>query len=132
MPKQPLKLKVRLPKYHYPRNAWRREIRSAVRTKMKEKGVRYTSKDKLEIYLRLYFREPDVSKIDVDNRLKDVMDALQGQIGGAGKKRRNTQRAIRNDSQIYRVTVEKGPPPGQSHDLGHLTIKKYRGPTYRQ
>jgi len=98
---------------------------------MKEKGVRYTSKDKLEIYLRLYFREPDVSKIDVDNRLKDVMDALQGQIGGAGKKRRNTKRVIRNDSQIYRVTVEKGLPPKQSHDLGHLTIKKYKGPTYR-
>jgi len=129
--KRQLKLHVRLPKYHYPRNAWRREIRSAVRTKMKEKGVRYTSKDKLEIYLRLYFREPDVSKIDVDNRLKDVMDALQGQIGGAGKKRRNTKRVIRNDSQIYRVTVEKGPPPAQSHDLGHLTIRKYHGPTYR-
>jgi len=98
---------------------------------MKEKGVRYTSKDRLEIYLRLYFREPDVSKIDVDNRLKDVMDALQGQIGGAGKKRRNTKRVIRNDSQIYRVTVEKGLPPKQSHDLGHLTIKKYKGPRYR-
>ena len=131
MAKRQLKLHVRLPKYQYPRNAWRRETRTAVRTKMKEKGVRYTSKDKLEIYLRLYFREPDVSKIDVDNRLKDVMDALQGQIGGAGKKRRNAKRVIRNDSQIYRVTVEKGLPPKQNHDLGHLTIRRYQGPTYR-
>ncbi len=30
-----------------------------------------------------------------------------------------------------RVTIEKGLPPKQSHDLGHLTIRKYRGPTYR-
>jgi len=98
---------------------------------MIETKIRYTPKDKLEIYLRLYFREPDLSKIDVDNRLKDVMDALQGQIGGAGTKRRNTKRVIRNDSQIYRVTVEKSLPPGQSQELGHLTIRKYRGPSYR-
>ncbi len=48
---------------------------------MIETKIRYTPKDKLEIYLRLYFREPDLSRIDVDNRLKDVMDALQGQVG---------------------------------------------------
>ncbi len=41
---------------------------------MIETMFRYTPKDKLEIYLRLYLREPDLSKIDVDNRLKDVMD----------------------------------------------------------
>jgi len=131
VPKHPLKLHVRLPKYHSPRNTWRSKIRSAVREEMQDKGIHYTPKDKLEIYLRLYFREPDLLKIDVDNRLKDVMDALQGQVGGAGKKRRNTKMVIRNDSQIYRVTVEKAPPPKQSHDLGHLTIRKYRGPTYR-
>jgi hypothetical protein len=98
---------------------------------MKEKGIRYTSKDKLEIHVRLYFKEPKLSMVDVDNRLKDVMDALQGQVGGGGKKRPRPKKIIPNDSQIYRVTVEKGLPPGQSHDLGHLTIKKYRGPTYR-
>ncbi len=53
---------------------------------MKAANVRYTSKDRLEIYLRLYFREPDLSKIDVDNRLKDVMDALQGQVECLGVK----------------------------------------------
>ena len=102
-----------------------------MRMKMKEEKIRYAPKDRLEIYLRLYFTEPDLSKMDVDNRLKDVMDALQGQIGGAGKKRPRPKKILPNDSQIYRVTVEKGLPPGQSHELGHLTIKKYRGPTYR-
>ncbi len=131
MPKHPMTLHVRLPKYHNPRNAWRREIRTAVRDRMKETNVRYTPKDKLEIYLRLYFREPDLSRIDVDNRLKDVMDALQGQIGGAGTKRSRPKKILPNDSQIHRVTVEKALPPKQSHELGHLTIRKYRGPTYR-
>ncbi len=107
MPKQPLKLKVRLPKYRYPRNAWRRDIRKAVAARMIETKIHYTPKDRLEIYLRLYFREPDLSRIDVDNRLKDVMDALQGQVGGAGKKRPRPKKILPNDSQIYRVTVEK-------------------------
>jgi len=50
--KQPLKLKVRLPKYRYPRNAWWRDIRKAVAARMIETKIRYTDKDKLEIYLR--------------------------------------------------------------------------------
>ncbi len=131
MANRPLRLHVRLPKYHAPRNEWRREVRQAVRLRMREEKIRYTPKDKLEIYLRLYFNEPKLSLSDVDNRLKDVMDAVQGQVGGGGKKLRRTKRIIRNDSQIYRVTVEKAPPPKQSHELGHLTIKKYQGPTYR-
>ncbi len=98
---------------------------------MIETKIRYTSKDRLDIHLRLYFNEPDLSRIDVDNRLKDVMDALQGQVGGAGKKRPRPKKILPNDSQIYRVTVEKALPPKQSHELGHLTIGKYRGPTYR-
>ncbi len=81
MPKHPMKLRVRLPKYRYPRNAWRSKIRSAVREEMQDKGIHYTPKDKLEIYLRLYFDEPKLHMSDVDNRLKDVMDTLQGRFG---------------------------------------------------
>ncbi len=93
--------------------------------------MHYTDREKLEVRVRLYLNEPKLHMSDVDNRLKDVMDALQGQIGGAGKKRRRVKRIIPNDSQIYRVTVEKALPPKQSHDLGHLTIKRYNGPRYR-
>ncbi len=125
MPKHPMKLRVRLPKYRYPRNAWRSKIRSAVREEMQDKGIHYTPKDKLEIYLRLYFDEPKLHMSDVDNRLKDVMDTLQGRFG------KRVKAIIPNDSQIYRVTVEKGLPPGQSHERGHLTIKRYEGPIYR-
>ena len=33
---------------------------------------------------------------------------------------------IANDSQIYRVTIEKRHPPKQSRGLGHLVIKNYK------
>jgi len=97
---------------------------------MKRTGIRYMGGDRLEIYVRLYFDTRKLSLMDVDNRLKDVMDALQGHIGGGRKKRRMAHAIIPNDSQIYRVTVDKGLPPGQSHGMGHLIIRKYRGPTY--
>ena len=130
MAKRSLKLKVRLPKYQYPRNAWRRAIHKVVTGRMKRTGIRYMGSDRLEVYVRLYFDTRKLRLMDVDNRLKDVMDALQGHIGGGRKKRRMANAIIPNDSQIYRVTVDKGLPPGQSHGMGHLIIRKYRGPTY--
>jgi len=58
---------------------------------------------------------------DVDNRLKDIMDALQGRAGGS-KKIRRWAPIIPNDKQICRVTIEKALPPKQSKGLGHLVI----------
>ena len=62
---------------------------------------------------------------DIDNRLKDIMDALQGHIGGTGKKRRALPALMPNDSQIFRATIEKQRPPDQSRGLGHVTIRNY-------
>ena len=93
---------------------------------MKETNVRYGDEDKLELIVRLYFDETKLSSIDIDNRLKDIMDALQGHVGGTGKKQRLLKPIIPNDSQIYRVKAEKSLPPSQSHGLGHLIIRKYK------
>jgi hypothetical protein len=62
---------------------------------------------------------------DVDNRLKDCLDALQGCAGGS-KKRRSLDPIIPNDRQIYRVVIEKSLPPKQAKGLGHLTIRRFR------
>lgn len=123
--------KVRLPEYHYPRNAWRRGIHNAVVERLKQKNINYTKEDKLEIHIRLYFDKGKISFVDVGNRLKDVMDALQGRIGGTKSKHGLLKPIVPNDSQIYRVTIEKCPPPPQSHGMGHLIIKRYSGPNYR-
>lgn len=52
------------------------------------------------------------------------MGALQGRTGGTKKRPRLTP-IIPNDHQIYRVTIEKMKPPGQSHGMGHLIVRKY-------
>jgi Holliday junction resolvase RusA-like endonuclease len=124
--KRQLKLLVRLPDYQHPRNAWRIAIHKAVEEKMKETNVCYTAEDKLELIIRLYFDKTKLQFVDIDNRVKDIMDALQGHVGGTGKKQRLLKPTITNDSQIYRVIAEKSLPPKQSHGLGHLIIRKYK------
>lgn len=132
LPKRPLKLKVRLPPYRHPRYAWRKNIHKAVLDRLPKRNFHYDDNTKFELQVRLYFKEGKKhSFIDVDNRLKDIMDALQGHVGGKGKKRK-LKPIIPNDRQVYRVVVEKGPPPGQSHGLGHLVIAAYKGPIYRR
>ena len=84
----------------------------------------YAEEDHLQIDLRLYLDGPALFMHDVDNRLKDILDALQGRVGGPKSIRRFTS-VIPNDSQVYRVTVEKLPPPKQSHGLAHFRVSKY-------
>jgi hypothetical protein len=124
MAKQPLSLKVRLPRYESPRNEWRKKLHACIITAIKNKGIEYTRIKKLELRITLYLAEPHIRFHDVDNRLKDIMDSLQGRMGGS-KKEQLYKRIIPNDRQIYKVTIEKKQPPIQSHGLGHLEIRKY-------
>ena len=75
-----------------------------------------------------YFKGTALSFHDVDNRLKDVMDALQGRFGGP-KSKKQKDPIISNDRQIFKVTVEKKRSPKQSKGKGHLTIRKYKKST---
>ncbi|MDP3111828.1 MAG: RusA family crossover junction endodeoxyribonuclease [Thermodesulfovibrionales bacterium] len=124
MAKQPLSLKVRLPRYESPRNEWRKKLHASIMTVLKDKGIEYTADQKLELHIMLYLEKPHIEFHDVDNRLKDIMDSLQGRMGGS-KKEQLYKRLIPNDRQIYKVTIEKKRPPIQSHGLGHLEIRKY-------
>jgi len=94
-------------------------------TAIKDKGIKYTADLKLELHITLYLAEPHIRFHDVDNRLKDVMDSIQGRMGGS-KKKQLFERLIPNDRQIYKVTIEKKRPPIQSHGFGHLQIRKYK------
>jgi Holliday junction resolvase RusA-like endonuclease len=125
MAKQPLSLKVRLPLYETPRNEWRKKLHAGIMTALKDKGIEYTADQKIELRITLYLAEPHIRFHDVDNRLKDIMDSLQGRMGG-NKKEQLYKSLIPNDRQIYKVTIEKKQPPIQSHGLGHLEIRKYR------
>jgi hypothetical protein len=87
--------------------------------------VKYHHTDRLELIVTLYIRTDKIGWHDVDNRLKDIMDALQGRAGGP-KAERALRPIIPNDSQIYIVKIEKRTPPPQSRGFGHLIIKRYK------
>jgi hypothetical protein len=126
MSKRPLKLKVRIPEYAPPRNTWREAIHQAVTAAQFATAVRYNPNDRLEVVLQLYFTNGRATEIhDVDNRLKDCLDALQGRVGGTKTKtRRALPPIIPNDRQIWRVVVQKGHAPKQARGRGHLTVRR--------
>ena len=127
MAKERKTLKVRLPLFSTPKTKWRKEIYHVVSEALSKKNIHYTPEDQLEIWITLYFEDLKIRFVDVDNRAKDVMDALQGLIGGYRKKKRVLKPIIPNDSQVYRIVVDKAIAPRQSHGKGHLTIRRYKG-----
>ncbi|MFQ5968845.1 MAG: hypothetical protein ACE5MI_14770 [Acidimicrobiia bacterium] len=118
-------LKVPLPEYVTPPREWQRQIQERVLRKQEQRGVVYREKDKLELQVRLYLKGTALRLHDVDNRLKDVMDALQGRLGGP-KRIKPRSPIMWNDSQVYRAVAEKRPPSKKSHGHGYLVLRKCR------
>jgi len=125
MAKRPLKLHVRIPEYESPRNSWRRKVHAAATAVRDLREVEYRPDYRLEIDVRLYLDGSALIWNDVDNRLKDVLDALQGRVGGP-KAVRSLPALIPNDRQVFRVVVEKCAPPKQSLGCGHVTVRGLR------
>jgi hypothetical protein len=118
-------LRVRIPPYFHPRNEWRRAIHAELIKAVSVDDVVYANTDTLELVITLYIPKSKIGWHDVDNRLKDIMDALQGRAGGA-KSKHSLSAIVPNDHQIHKVTIEKRTPPQQSCGMGHLIIRKYR------
>ena len=125
MAKRKFKIHFRIPAYVASRNDWRRLVYDAACAEMQARRVTYRSGDKLAVTLVLYLDGVAIGVHDVDNRLKDVLDALQGRMGGPKAVRRDKP-LIPNDNQVFKVTVTKMLPPPQSHTLGHVTIVRHR------
>lgn len=87
--------------------------------------IKYTATDRLELIITLYLSDDKIGWHDVDNRLKDIMDALQGRAGGP-KTEHRLQVLVPNDHQIHKVTIEKRVAPPQSLGRGHLIIRKHK------
>jgi len=126
MAKRKTKLAIRIPPYRSPKNSWRRDIHKIASSAAERAGVSYKSSDMLELTVRLYLDDKGLYWHDVDNRLKDIMDAMQGRAGGS-KKIRTLSAIIPNDRQIFRIVIEKSLPPKQSKGFGHLIVTKYGG-----
>ena len=115
----------RIPAYAPPRNAWRQLIHAAARTAARRAAVVYCASDRLAVNVALCFAGTAVELHDVDNRLKDILDALQGRMGGPKSVPPHAP-LIPNDRQIYRVSVTTLSPPKQSRGAGHATITRFR------
>ena len=118
-------LRFRLPEYVTPRNEWRRAIHRVALEAAEERGVRFRAGKKLEVEVRLYLRDRQLEVHDVDNRLKDILDALQGRVGGS-KAVNDLEKIIENDRDVYRVVICKSAPPKQSRGLGHVRVSWLR------
>ena len=125
MPSRPGTITVNLPGYQRHRGQWRREINLAVRRAAAAAGVTYGPSDCCEVVVLLYLTEGKRLTIhDVDTRLKDILDALQGRFLSAKSK----DRLIDNDRQVCRVLIEKQKIPKHLPETagGKLMVRPYR------
>ncbi|HLA90710.1 MAG TPA: hypothetical protein VJL28_09780 [Gemmatimonadaceae bacterium] len=125
MAKKRLAVHFRLPAYAAPRTAWQAQIHANAAAAFDHAGATITEDDHVQLDIQLYLKSADAARHDVDNRLKDILDALQGLAGGFGKKHRARRILLPNDAQVHRVVIEKTPPPRQSRGLGHVRISRY-------
>ena len=125
MAKRSLKLTARIPNFMKDAKAWRRAIHAAIIEVQDKSNVRYSHTDKLEVEIRFHLQNPKLTILDLDNRLKDVLDALQGFIGDKGKSGA-LKPIIPNDNQIYRLIAEKTLAPKVNRAaLSTIVIRRY-------
>ncbi len=121
-------LTVVLPGYRRDREQWRRGILAKVLEVARDDGIQYSRDESLEVVVLLYLGRRDKEKRlaihDVDNRLKDILDALQGRLGRSS----SPERLIENDNKVRRVVMEKQlTPKGLGDDFGgKLMIRPYK------
>ena len=86
MSKRRITLSFRLPPYLSPRNDWRKRIHKLALEAVHTRNITLLESDQLQIDVTLYLENSALKFHDVDNRLKDIMDALQGRVGGTERK----------------------------------------------
>lgn len=124
MVKRRLKIIARIPNYMVDSVEWKKCIYEEVRKAQRRAGVRYSRRDKLEVNVCFHLQGHKLTKLDLDNRLKQVGDALQGFINDKGAGGRKP--IIPNDNQIYRFIAEKRLPAKRDlKALSTITIRRY-------
>jgi hypothetical protein len=124
MAKRRFSIVVELPAYARPRNEWRRRVHAAVLEELARRGVGYVDADRLELRLALALEGRPLSVHAIDERVKDVIDALGGRIAGPRSLRRIAP--IVGDDQIARIVLEKAPARRRGRTLGQLAVTRYR------
>lgn len=123
MAKRRFSITVQLPAYARPRNEWRRRVHAAVLEALARRGVGYHDADRLEVRLALTLDGRPLAVHAIDERVKDVVDALGGRIAGPRSRRRIAP--IVGDAQIARIVLEPA-HRSRGRALGELAISRYR------
>ena len=123
MAKRRFTISATLPVYLPPRNEWRRKVHAAVLEAQTFRGVGYREGDQLELRVSL-FGPRDLDIHEVDERVKDIVDALEGRIAGRRSRRRIAP--IVSSGQIQRVILERDTRTLRGRPLGLLTLARYR------
>ncbi|MGH2499265.1 MAG: hypothetical protein ACRDF0_04120 [Candidatus Limnocylindria bacterium] len=124
MAKRRFSITAPLPAYARPRNEWRRRVHAAVLDAQTRRGVGYRESDRLEVRISLDLGGRPLSLHDIDERVKDVVDALEGRIAGP-RSRRRIAPIVPDSDQIRRIVLEKS-ARRRPRSLGELAISRYR------
>ena len=124
MAKRRFSISATLPAYLPPRNEWRRRVHAAVLEAQTFRGVGYRESDRLEMRVSLYLGARELDVHETDERVKDIVDALEGRIAGRRSRRRIAP--IVQSGQILRIILEKDGRVPRGRPLGLLSITRYR------
>ena len=122
-----------LPPYEHPPMTWRRAIHRRAVQAARLAGVRlkdFKREGAVAVDVSLYLKEgSEFDMHDVDNRLKDILDALQGRAGGRkGTKTGRAPKIIANDSSVRSAAIRKSYPPKSGlGDGGRVTVRSLLG-----
>src|SRR6266540_3693127 len=103
MAKRRFSIVVPLPAYARPRNEWRRRVHAAVLEALARRLTLALDRGALSVHA-------------IDDRVKDVIDALGGRIAGPRSERRIAP--IVEDDQIARIVLEKAGVRRRGRTLG--------------
>ena len=124
MAKRRFTIGATLPAYAPPRNEWRRRVHAAVLEAQTTRGVGYRESDQLELRVSLFLGARPLDVHETDERVKDIVDALEGRIAGRRSRRRIAP--IVFGGQIRRIVLEKDTRTLRGRPLGLLAIARYR------
>ncbi len=123
MAKRRFTISATLPPYAPPRNEWRRRVHAAVLEAQTFRGVGYRESDLLELRVSIFLGQRLLDIHEVDERIKDIVDALEGRIAGRRSRRRIAP--IVSTGQVRRVILEKDTRTLRGRPYGILTIARY-------
>jgi hypothetical protein len=99
-------------------------VHAAILEAQTTRGVGYRESDQLELRVSIFLPSRALDVHDIDERVKDIVDALEGRIAGRRSRRRIAP--IVTAGQIRRVILERDERSLRGRPFAVLTVSRYR------